>query len=174
MTTLSDLMTTLKGKMLPLTGGTLSGNLDIGGNATVSGKNIVRSINGTVAGTDGNIALDLSGWISINGERGQIAGFETAEVLSGSQTITVNSSDTICINTSGTVTLTFTAASATVCAVKVIALKATGTTTLNISGAVWANAGSAPTWGTSGKNLVLTASFINGRVVLNVYDNDQS
>lgn len=60
MTTLSELITTLKGKMLPLTGGTLSGNLEIGGNATVSGKNIVRSINGTVAGTDGNVTLNVS------------------------------------------------------------------------------------------------------------------
>ena len=59
MTTLSELITTLKGKMLPLTGGTLSGNLEIGGNATVSGKNIVRSINGTVAGTDGNVTLSI-------------------------------------------------------------------------------------------------------------------
>lgn len=111
--------------------------------------------------------------ILATGDRGQIAGSETAASLSGSQTITANSADTICISTSGAVTLTFTAAAATVCAVKVIALKASVTTTLTISGAVWANAGDAPTWGTAGKNLVLTASFINGRVVLNVYDNEE-
>lgn len=111
--------------------------------------------------------------ILATGARGQIAGSETAASLSGSQTITANSADTICISTSGAVTLTFTAAAATVCAVKVIALNASATTTLTISGAVWANAGDAPTWGTAGKNLVLTASFINGRVVLNVYDNEE-
>lgn len=111
--------------------------------------------------------------ILASGARGQIAGSETAASLSGSQTITANSADTICISTSGAVTLTFTAAAATVCAVKVIALNASATTTLTISGAVWANAGDAPTWGTAGKNLVLSASFINGRVVLNVYDNEE-
>ena len=63
MATLSELMTTLKGKMLPLEGGTLTGALTApsvsitNDNAKVNGKNIVRSVNGTVAGTDGNVDL---------------------------------------------------------------------------------------------------------------------
>ena len=63
MATLSELITTLKGKMLPLAGGTLTGALTApsvsitNGNANVNGKNIVRSVNGTSAGTDGNVTL---------------------------------------------------------------------------------------------------------------------
>ena len=138
------------------------------GNVTIT---TVKKVNNTSPDSNGNVTLNT--FITKTGDRGQIGGSETSASLSGSQTITANSADTICISTSGAVTLTFTAAAATVCAVKVIALKATATTTLTISGAVWANAGDAPTWGTVGKNLVLTASFINGRVVLNVYDNEE-
>ena len=63
MATLSELITTLKGKMLPLAGGTLTGALTApsvsitNDNAKVNGKNIVRSVNGTVAGTDGNVTI---------------------------------------------------------------------------------------------------------------------
>ena len=65
MATLSELITTLKGKMLPLAGGTLTGALTApsvsitNDNAKVNGKNIVRSVNGTVAGTDGNVAMKV-------------------------------------------------------------------------------------------------------------------
>ena len=107
------------------------------------------------------------------GNRGTLSGYETPQVLTGNQTITINSASTTTMNTTGAVTLTFTAAGATQSDVKVIALTATGDTTLTIEGAVWANAGSAPTWGTTGKHLVLVAHFIGGRVVLNVFDNDQ-
>lgn len=116
---------------------------------------------------------ELDNYIIKTGARGELAGNETSSTLSGSQTITINSPDTIVMNTSGSVTLTFTPSSETITAVKVISLKATGTTTLAISGAVWANAGEAPTWGTAGKHLVLVAHFIGGRVVLNVFDNDE-
>ena len=140
--------------------------------ATEYQATILKTLN-WIKNTFLTVKTDVGQRILATGARGKIAGSETAASLTGSQKITVNSADTICISTSGTVTLTFTAAAATVCAVKVIALKATATTTLRISGAVWANAKSAPKWGTSGKNLVLTASFINGRVVLNVYDNEE-
>ena len=108
-----------------------------------------------------------------SGTRGSLAGSETVAILSGNQTITKNSADTIVMNTSGSITLTFTPAGANDCAVKVISLTATGETTLNISKAVWANAGEAPTWGSSGKHLVLVAHFISGRVILCVFDNDE-
>lgn len=112
-------------------------------------------------------------YILKQGSRGALAGSETSVSLSGNQTITSDSPDTIIIDTSGAITLTFTPAEKTVTAVKVISLTATGTTTLTISGAVWANSGEAPTWGTTGKHLVLVAHFIGGRVVLNVFDNDE-
>ena len=67
MATLSELITTLKGKMLPVEGGTLTGTLTApsvsitNDNAKVNGKNIVRSVNGTSAGTDGNVTLFTAG-----------------------------------------------------------------------------------------------------------------
>lgn len=70
MATLSELITTLKGKMLPLAGGTLTGALTApsvsitNDNAKVNGKNIVRSVNGTSAGTDGNVTITVpSGYV---------------------------------------------------------------------------------------------------------------
>lgn len=114
-----------------------------------------------------------NGLIPKSGERGTLTGHETAATLTGSPTININSASTNVLNTSGNVTLTFTAAAATASDVKVIALTATAATTLTITGAAWANGGSAPTWGTAGKHLVLVANFLGGRVVLNVFDNDE-
>lgn len=111
--------------------------------------------------------------INLNDNRGELAGYETVKALTGNQTITINSPDSITMNTSGNVKLTFTPGTSGQHAVKVIALKATGTTTLTIANAVWANGAEAPTWGTTGKNLVLVANFIRGRVILNVFDNDE-
>lgn len=114
-----------------------------------------------------------NGLIPKSGERGTLTGHETAATLTGSPTIDINSASTNVLNTSGKVTLTFTAAAATASDVKVIALTATAATTLTIAGAAWANGGSAPTWGTVGKHLVLVANFLGGRVVLSVFDNDE-
>lgn len=111
--------------------------------------------------------------INLVGSRGQLAGSETVKALTGNQTITINSPDSITMNTSGNVKLTFTPGANEQSAVKLISLKATGTTTLTISGAVWANAGETPMWGSVGKNLVLVVNFIHGRVILNVFDNDE-
>ncbi len=108
-----------------------------------------------------------------SGARGTLAGNETASAVSGNQTINASSPDCINISTSGAVTLTFTAAAATVRAVKALSLTASAATTLTISGAVWANKGSAPTWGNAGAILVLLAHFVGGRVVLSVADNTQ-
>ena len=111
--------------------------------------------------------------IDLTGDRGELAGYESAKTLSGNQTIGITSPDTIVMNTSGAITLTFVPADVNDSAVKVISLKATGTTTLTVSGAEWANAGEAPTWGTTGKYLVLVANFIGGRVIINVFDNNE-
>ena len=108
MATLSDLITTLKGKMLPLTGGTLTGALTTpsvsitNDNAKVNGKNIVRSVNGTSAGTDGNVTLNT--YITKTGDRGSLAGYET--ISSSANAITINATsadDQIC---TGAVTIT--------------------------------------------------------------------
>lgn len=108
-----------------------------------------------------------------SGARGTLAGNETASAVSGNQTINASSADCIDIGTSGAVTLTFQAAAATVRAVKALSLTASAATTLTISGAVWANKGTAPTWGNAGAILVLLAHFVGGRVVLSVADNTQ-
>lgn len=107
------------------------------------------------------------------GPRGELGGSEISKELVGDQTITKDSSDSIVINTTGATTLTFTPAELTECAVKVISLTATNETTLTFNNATWANAGEAPTWGTTGKHLVIIAHFISGRVILSVSDNDE-
>ena len=112
--------------------------------------------------------------VAKTGSRGELAGNETVSVLSGSQTIDINSPDTIVINTSGPTTLTFTPADINTTAIYVIALKNGSTTSsVNIVNAVWANSGETPVWGSANSNLILVATFIAGRVVLNVFDNDE-
>lgn len=130
--------------------------------------------NGGTGATAAATALSNLGGVAKSGDRGSLAGSETATALSGAQTINVNSADCINLTTSGAVILTFTAAAATVRAIKVISITASAATTLTVSGAVWANNGSAPTWGTAGKILVLIAHFVGGRVVLTVADNTQA
>ena len=46
-------------KYLPLTGGTLTGNL------TVSGKNVVRSVNGTNADSSGNVSITINSYPTV-------------------------------------------------------------------------------------------------------------
>ena len=108
MATLSELITTLKGKMLPLAGGTSTGALTAPSvsitkdNAKVKGKNIVRSVNGTSAGADGNVTLNT--FITQTGDRESLAGYET--ISSSANAITVNATsadDQIC---TGAVTIT--------------------------------------------------------------------
>ena len=132
-------------------------------------KSTADSANTTAqaAQTTANAAVPKSG------ARGTLAGNETASAVSGNQTINVSSPDCINISTSGAVTLTFTPAAATIRAVKALSLTASAATTLTISGAVWANKGTAPTWGNAGAILVLLAHFVGGRVVLSVADNTQ-
>ena len=94
MATLSELITTLKGKMLPLAGGTLTGTLTVpsvsitNDNAKVNGKNIVRSVNGTSAGTDGNVNISIP-VTSVNGATGAVSLFTygTNDLTAGSSSL---------------------------------------------------------------------------------------
>lgn len=143
-------------------------------NSTARDRRLIKGA-GTVSVTsdaNGNITITDAA-VPKTGARGLLAGNETVQALSNSQTITVNSSDCINLATSGAVTLTFTVAAATVRAVKSICLTASAATTLTVKNAVWANNGSAPVWGAAGKILVLLAHFVGGRVVLSVADNTQ-
>ena len=96
MATLSELITTLKGKMLPLAGGTLTGALTApsvsitNDNAKVNGKNIVRSVNGTSAGTDGNVTLQISASVSsVQGFTGNVTLYTagTEDMTAGTSTL---------------------------------------------------------------------------------------
>lgn len=106
--------------------------------------------------------------------RGELAGYETAKVMNGTQTISITSPDSINLTTSGAVTLAFTPGAAAARAIKSISITASAATTLKITGATWANNGEAPGWGNAGKILVLVAHFVGGRVVLSVADNTQA
>ena len=112
--------------------------------------------------------------INISGARGQIGGYETAARLTGTQTFSLTSPDTTIVHTSGNVTFTFTPAAETEVSVKVIEVIADGTTTLNYSGMVWCNNGSAPTWGTAGARLCLVAHWIGGQIIVNVSHNTEA
>lgn len=154
-------------------GSTSGANFDGTGNITPGITGTLGLGNGGTGSTSASGALSNLGGILKSGDRGQLAGSETAQALSGSQTISANSADCINLTTSGAVTLTFQAAADTVRSVKAICLKASAATTLTVSGAVWANKGSAPTWGNAGTILVLLAHFVGARVVLTVTDNTQ-
>lgn len=110
------------------------------------------------------------------GARGSLSGYEAvgeADSLGEPPTVSIDSPDCINLETSGAVTLAFTPADPSLRAVKALSITASEATTLTISGAVWANKGTAPTWGDAGKILVLMAHFVGGRVVLSVADNTQ-
>ena len=144
-------------------------------NTVASGKavwDLTQTVN-TASSTATNAMTTANSRIPITGDRGQLAGSELSASVSGSQTITKDSPDTILVQTSGNTTLTFQPADTGVCAVKVVCLTATDTTTLTVTGASWANAGTAPTWGTAGHRLILVCTFIAGVVVVNVFDNSQ-
>lgn len=126
---------------------------------------------GTGSSSLSNVMSSLGG-INKNGPRGEMAGSETATLLTGNQTIGADSGDTIVIETSGTTTLTFTAGSANQSAIKIIALKARANSTLTISGASWTSGTiNPPDWGAAGKILVLVAYFICEKVFLSVFTN---
>ena len=69
--------------------------------------------------------------------------------------------------------LTFSPAEVGVYAEKFIHLNAGVDTVVTYTNAVFANNSVKPTWGLTGKNLFIKATFVAGRVVLNILDNDQ-
>lgn len=129
---------------------------------------------GGTGATTATQALTNLGGVSKEGNRGNLSGYETAAVLTGSQTIAVDSRDVIVISTSGATTLTFVPGSQDQASVKMISITATAQADLSIAGATWANNGSMPLWGNPETTLVLVANFIGGRVLLTVFDNTQA
>lgn len=111
--------------------------------------------------------------IPLTGSRGKLAGYETVDVTNGSTTITIESADTTVIETSGSTTLTFIPSDANNSALKMLYLKAKANTILTISGAIWANKGGIPTWGNANTTLVLSVYFIDNKVIIGVFDNNQ-
>ena len=91
----------------------------------------------------------------------------TQTIASDSNNVTVITVDSAAFN------LTFTSAAAGVYAEKFVHLNAGVNTEVTYSGAVFANNAVKPVWGTQGKNLFIKATFVAGRVILNVLDNDQ-
>lgn len=152
---------------------TASASFDGTVNADIGVKGTLAVARGGTGATTAQAALANLGGVPRSGDRGSLAGSETAVSLSGSQTITANSADAMNISLSGPATLTFTPAAANVHAVKSICLTATAAVTLTVSGAEWANNGSAPTWGSAGKRLILIAHFVAGVVVLSIADNNE-
>lgn len=72
---------------LPLKGGTVSGNLAVTGNATVGGKNVVRTVNGVTANSAGNVVVrdvyvdgDTSDSASERGQIGDAKRLESADL----------------------------------------------------------------------------------------------
>lgn len=109
------------------------------------------------------------------GERGNLAGYETAESSSETAlTISAESSDSTVWLLSSAGTLTFTPAGTDYCAVKVVYISAQAAASITVDGATWVNNGSAPSWGTSGEDLILLAHFIYGKVYLAVYHNSEA
>lgn len=101
----------------------------------------------------------------------------TAKVIesSGASTTIESSSEGVTVITvdQAAYNLSFTPAANSVYAEKFIHLKAGVATTVTYSGATFALNSPNPTWGNVGKNLFLKATFVAGRVILNVLDNDQ-
>lgn len=152
---------------------TSSAAFDGSANKDIGVKGVLALQNGGTGANSANAACDKLGAVKKSGDRASLAGSEIAPVVTGSQSINAASSDCMNITTSGAVTLTFTPAAANVRAVKALCLTAGAATTLTVSGAAWANKGSAPAWGSAGKRLVLLAHFVAGLVVLSVADNTE-
>lgn len=154
-------------------GSTSAAGFDGSANKDIGVKGVLPLANGGTGANTAAAACDKLGAVKKSGDRGSLAGSETASVVNGSQSINANSADCMNITTSGAVTLTFTAAAANVRAVKALCLTAGAATTLTVSGAAWASKGTAPNWGSAGKRLILLAHFVAGLVILSVADNNE-
>lgn len=152
-------------------------NSSIDGSANFTLKlpaTITASLAGTadraIADEDGNNIKSTYARISDT-----ISNAATSITSGNAATITALSENaTIITVTTAAYTLAFTASStATDFAVKYIHLTNSVATTLTVTGAVWAFNGAAPVWGkNANKHLLIKATFVAGRVVLDVLDND--
>ena len=101
----------------------------------------------------------------------------TANVIASSgasQNISATSANVTVITVDSTAfNLTFSPAEVGVYAEKFVHLTAGVDTTVTYTNGVFANNSVKPTWGVAGKNLFIKATFVAGRVVLNILDNDQ-
>lgn len=117
-----------------------------------------------------------SQYVAVQGARGDLGGFEAVDVRENivSLTISKTSPDTTFVDgQTGKLVLSFEPAGMNECCVKVVGVKAGGSTAmLEVNGARWSG-GKAPAWGKPGKTIVLVANFIGGGVILNVFDNEE-
>ena len=91
-----------------------------------------------------------------------------------SQSISATSANVTVITVDNTAfNLAFAPAEVGVYAEKFIHLSAAVDTAVTYTNAVFANNSVKPTWGLTGKNLFIKATFVAGRVILNILDNDQ-
>ena len=104
----------------------------------------------------------------VSGEANVIASSGVSQSISASSAnVTVITVDSTSFN------LAFTPAEVGVYAEKFIHLSAAVDTAVTYTNAVFANNSVKPTWGLTGKNLFIKATFVAGRVILNILDNDQ-
>lgn len=97
----------------------------------------------------------------------------TKTLLNQPLSVSISSPQVYVCNTGGDVTISFTKASVSLYATKVLMFKSSAQTNLTFSGGEWANGGEPPEWGSAaGKTLVVTYTFIGGKVLLNVFHND--
>ena len=111
--------------------------------------------------------------IPLKGSRGKLAGYETLTIAYGGlqQHIYETSADTIHCILAGRADLVFHPADKEHCCTKVILAECDDDeTAINVKNARWAFGGSAPSFGKEGDRLVLIAYFLNGEVILSVFD----
>ena len=104
----------------------------------------------------------------VSAEANVIASSGAAQSISASSAnVTVITVDNTAFN------LAFAPAEVGVYAEKFIHLTAAVDTAVTYTNAVFANNSVKPSWGLTGKNLFIKATFVAGRVILNILDNDQ-
>ena len=139
---------------------------------TMVADNFTGLASNATADAEGNT---ISATYATKNEIAYYAGSANVIASSGAtQTISADSNNVTVITVdSAAFNLTFTPAAAGVYAEKFVHLNAGVNTEVTYSNAVFANNAVKPTWGTQGKNLFIKATFVAGRVILNVLDNDQ-
>ena len=138
----------------------------------------VSAINATIESEVSTLNATIESEVSaLQAQIDEIVGEQTVTVdakeAGATTTIDKDSDQVIVMTTQGAQTLAFTAAASTVYSVKYIHLTAAENTTLTVTGGEWADAEEQPVWGSKTYKLFLKATFVAGRVVLEVLDNSQ-